>query len=152
MADFNYKSNSINLSDLQDIGNSTPIKNYPEIQNANNSELKKMITTLKNIINERDEEIQKLKNQLDTIQGRLKGYVTQQVDAIKEQYAALFQEEVSTIKRNLTSNIEQMFNNKMNEFKETFVKSSDVYSKEQIDDLFITKTEADNTFVKKTNN
>ena len=110
MADFNYKSNSINLSDLQDIGNSTPIKNYPEIQNANNSELKKMITTLKNIINERDEEIQKLKNQLDTIQGRLKGYVTQQVDAIKEQYAALFQEEVSTIKRNLTSNIEQMFN------------------------------------------
>ena len=152
MADFNYKSNSINLSDLQDIGNSTPIKNYPEIQNANNSELKKMITTLKNIINERDEEIQKLKNQLDTIQGRLKGYVTQQVDAIKEQYAALFQEEVSTIKRNLTSNIEQMFNNKMNEFEETFVKSSDVYSKEQIDDLFITKTEADNTFVKKTNN
>ena len=152
MADFNYKSNNINLSDLQDIGNSTPIKNYPEIQNANNSELKKMITTLKNIINERDEEIQKLKNQLTAIQGGLKGYVTQQVDAIKEQYAALFQEEVSTIKRNLTSNIEQMFNNKMNEFEETYAKSSDVYSKEQIDDLFITKTEADNTFVKKTNN
>ena len=152
MADFNYKSNNINLSDLQDIGNSTPIKNYPEIQNANNSELKKMITTLKNIINERDEEIQKLKNQLAAIQGGLKGYVTQQVDVIKEQYAALFQEEVSTIKRNLTSNIEQMFNNKMNEFEETYAKSSDVYSKEQIDDLFITKTEADNTFVKKTNN
>ena len=152
MADFNYKSNSINLSNLQDIGNSTPIKNYPEIQNANNSELKKMITTLKNIINERDEEIQKLKNQLTAIQGGLKGYVTQQVDVIKEQYASLFQEEVSTIKRNLTSNIEQMFNNKMDEFEETYAKSSDVYSKEQIDDLFITKTEADNTFVKKTNN
>lgn len=152
MADFNYKSNNINLSDLQDIGNSTPIKNYPEIQNANNSELKKMITTLKNIINERDEEIQKLKNQLTAIQGGLKGYVTQQVDVIKEQYAALFQEEVSTIKRNLTSNIEQMFNNKMNEFEETYAKSSDVYSKKQINDLFITKTEADNTFVKKTNN
>lgn len=149
MADFNYKLNSINL---QDIGNSTPIKNYPEIQNANNSELKKMITDLKNIINERDEEIKNLSNQLAKIQGGLKGYVTQQVDAIKEQYAALFQEEVSTIKRNLTSNIEQMFNNKMDEFEETFVKSSDVYSKEQIDDLFITKTEADNTFVKKTNN
>lgn len=152
MADFNYKSNNINLSDLQDIGNSTLIKKYPEIQNANNSELKKMITTLKNIINERDEEIQKLKNQLATIQGSLNGYVTQQVDTIKEQYAALFQEEVSTIKRNLTSNIEQMFNNKMNEFEETYAKSSDVYSKEQINDLFITKTEADNTFVKKTNN
>lgn len=149
MADFKYKLNSINL---QDIENSTYIKKYPEIQNANNSELKKMITDLKNIINERDEEIQKLKNQLAKIQGELKGYVTQQVDAIKEQYAVLFQEEVSTIKRNLTSNIEQMFNNKMNEFEETYAKSSDVYSKEQIDDLFITKTEADNTFVKKTNN
>ena len=45
-----------------------------------------------------------------------------------------------------------MFNNKIDEFEETFVKSSDVYSKEQINDLFITKTEADNTFVKKTNN
>ena len=152
MAEFRYKSNSINLSDLQDIGGSTPIKNYPGIQNANNSELKEMITTLKNIINERDEEIQKLKDQLATIQGGLNGYVTQQVDAIKEQYAALFQEEVSTIKRNLTSNIEQMFNNKMSEFEETYAKSSDVYPKEQINDLFITKTEADNKFVKKTNN
>lgn len=149
MADFKYKLNIINL---QDIGNSTPIKSYPEIQNANNSELKKMITDLKNIINERDEEIKNLSNQLAKIQGGLKGYVTQQVDAIKEQYAALFQEEVSTIKRNLTSNIEQMFNNKMDEFEETYAKSSDVYSKEQINDLFITKTEADNTFVKKTNN
>ena len=149
MADFNYKLNSINL---QDIGNSTPIKNYPEIQNANNSELKKMITDLKNIINERDEEIKNLSNRLAKIQGNLNGYVTQQVDAIKEQYAALFQEEVSTIKRNLTSNIEQMFNNKMSKFEETYAKSSDVYSKKQINDLFITKTEADNTFVKKTNN
>lgn len=149
MADFKYKLNIINL---QDIGNSTPIKSYPEIQNANNSELKKMITDLKNIINERDEEIKNLSNQLAKIQGGLKGYVTQQVDAIKEQYAALFQEEVSTIKRNLTSNIEQMFNNKMSKFEETYAKSSDVYSKKQINDLFITKTEADNTFVKKTNN
>ena len=149
MADFKYKLNSINL---QDIENSTYIKKYPEIQNANNSELKKMITDLKNIINERDEEIKNLSNKLASIQGGLKGYVTQQVDAIKEQYAALFQEEVSTIKRNLTSNIEQMFNNKMNEFEETYAKSSDVYSKKQINDLFITKTEADNTFVKKTNN
>ena len=149
MADFKYKLNSINL---QDIENSTYIKKYPEIQNANNSELKKMITDLKNIINERDEEIKNLSNKLASIQDGLKGYVTQQVDAIKEQYAALFQEEVSTIKRNLTSNIEQMFNNKMNEFEETYAKSSDVYSKKQINDLFITKTEADNTFVKKTNN
>ena len=149
MADFNYKLNSINL---QDIENSTYIKKYPEIQNANNSELKKMITDLKNIINERDEEIKNLSNKLASIQGGLKGYATQQVDVIKEQYAALFQEEVSTIKRNLTSNIEQMFNNKMDEFEETYAKSSDVYSKEQINDLFITKTEADNTFVKKTNN
>ena len=45
-----------------------------------------------------------------------------------------------------------MFNNKMSEFEETYAKSSDVYPKEQINDLFITKTEADNKFVKKTNN
>ncbi len=134
------------------IDGSTPIKNFPEEYNKLIDDLVTEINRLNNLVSSKDKEIKKLSNQLATIQGSLNGYVTQQVDVIKEQYAALFQEEVSTIKRTLTSNIEQMFNNKMNEFEETFAKSSDVYSKEQIDDLFITKTEADNTFVKKTNN
>ena len=134
------------------IDGSTPIKNFPEEYNKLIADLVTEINGLNNLVSSKDKEIKKLSNQLATIQGSLKGYVTQQVDAIKEQYAALFQEEVSTIKRNLTSNIEQMFNNKMSKFEETYVKSSDVYSKKQINDLFITKTEADNTFVKKTNN
>ena len=134
------------------IDGSTPIKNFPEEYNKLIADLVTEINGLNNLVSSKDEEIKNLSNQLAKIQGGLKGYVTQQVDAIKEQYAALFQEEVSTIKRNLTSNIEQMFNNKMDEFEETYAKSSDVYSKEQINDLFITKTEADNTFVKKTNN
>ena len=134
------------------IDGSTPIKNFPEEYNKLIADLVTEINGLNNLVSSKDKEIKKLSNQLATIQGSLKGYVTQQVDAIKEQYAALFQEEVSRIKRNLTSNIEQMFNNKMSKFEETYVKSSDVYSKKQINDLFITKTEADNTFVKKTNN
>lgn len=134
------------------IDGSTPIKNFPEKYNGLITDLVTEINRLNYLVSSKDKEIKKLSNQLATIQGSLNGYVTQQVDTIKEQYAALFQEEVSTIKRNLTSNIEQMFNNKMNEFEETYAKSSDVYSKKQINDLFITKTEADNTFVKKTNN
>lgn len=134
------------------IDGSTPIKNFPEEYNKLIDDLVTEINGLNKLVSSKDEEIQNLSNQLTRIQGDLNGYVTKQVDAIKEQYAALFQEEVSAIKRNLTSNIEQMFNNKMNEFEETYAKSSDVYSKKQINDLFITKTEADNTFVKKTNN
>lgn len=134
------------------IDGSTPIKNFPEEYNKLIDDLVTEINGLNNLVSSKDKEIKKLSNQLATIQGDLNGYVAKQVDAIKEQYAALFQEEVSAIKRNLTSNIEQMFNNKMDEFEETYAKSSDVYSKKQINDLFITKTEADNTFVKKTNN
>lgn len=134
------------------IDGSTPIKDFPEEYNKLIVDLVTEINGLNKLVSSKDEEIQNLSNQLTRIQGDLNGYVTKQVDAIKEQYAALFQEEVSAIKRNLTSNIEQMFNNKMNEFEETYAKSSDVYSKKQINDLFITKTEADNTFVKKTNN
>jgi len=137
---------------LTKIENSTPVKEFPGIYNGNINQLIIEIDRLNNLVSSKDTEIQKLKDQLATIQSGLSGYVTQQVDAIKEQYAALFQEEVSTIKRNLTSNIEQMFNNKMSEFEGTYAKSSDVYPKEQINDLFITKTEADNKFVKKTNN
>ena len=134
------------------IDGSTYIKNFPEEYNKLIDDLVTEINGLNNLVSSKDKEIKKLSNQLATIQGDLNGYVAKQVDAIKEQYAALFQEEVSAIKRNLTSNIEQMFNNKMDEFEETYAKSSDVYSKKQINDLFITKTEADNTFVKKTNN
>lgn len=134
------------------IDGSTPIKNFPEEYNKLIDDLVTEINGLNNLVSSKDKKIENLSNQLATIQGDLNGYVAKQVDAIKEQYAALFQEEVSAIKRNLTSNIEQMFNNKMSKFEETFVKSSDVYSKKQINDLFITKTEADNTFVKKTNN
>ena len=134
------------------IDGSTPIKNFPKEYNKLIDDLVAEINRLNNLVSSKDTEIQNLSNQLAKIQGELKGYVTKQVDAIKEQYAALFQEEVSAIKRNLTSNIEQMFNNKMDEFEEIYAKSSDVYSKKQINDLFITKTEADNTFVKKTNN
>lgn len=134
------------------IDGSTPIKNFPEEYNKLIADLVTEINGLNNLVSSKDKEIKKLSNQLATIQGSLNGYVTQQVDTIKEQYAALFQEEISAIKINLTSNIEQMFNNKMDEFEETYAKSSDVYSKKQINDLFITKTEADNTFVKKTNN
>ena len=134
------------------IDGSTPIKKFPEEYNKLIKDLVTEINGLNNLVSSKDKEIEKLSNQLATIQGDLNGYVAKQVDAIKEQYAALFQEEISAIKRNLTSNIEQMFNNKMNEFEETYAKSSDVYSKKQINDLFITKTEADNTFVKKTNN
>ena len=134
------------------IDGSTHIKDFPKEYNKLIADLVTEINGLNNLVSSKDEEIQNLSNQLATIQGDLNGYVAKQVDAIKEQYAALFQEEVSAIKRNLTSNIEQMFNNKMDEFEETYAKSSDVYSKKQINDLFITKTEADNTFVKKTNN
>ena len=108
--------------ELKTIKNSTPVKEFPGIYNGNIDSLISEINRLNNLISSKDKEIQNLRTQL------------------------------TTLKTNLKADFSTWFDQKMSKFEETFVKSSDVYSREQIDDLFITKTEADNTFVKKTNN
>lgn len=104
------------------IDGSTPIKNFPEEYNKLIDDLVTEINMLNNLVSSKDKEIQNLSNQL------------------------------ASLKTNLKADFSTWFDQKMNEFEETYAKSSDVYSKKQINDLFITKTEADNTFVKKTNN
>ena len=104
------------------IDGSTPIKNFPEEYNKLIADLVTEINGLNNLVSSKDKEIQNLSNQL------------------------------ASLKTNLKADFSTWFDQKMNEFEETYAKSSDVYSKKQINDLFITKTEADNTFVKKTNN
>ena len=104
------------------IDGSTPIKNFPEEYNKLIADLVTEINMLNNLVSSKDKEIQNLSNQL------------------------------ASLKTNLKADFSTWFDQKMNEFEETYAKSSDVYSKKQINDLFITKTEADNTFVKKTNN
>ena len=104
------------------IDGSTPIKNFPEEYNKLIDDLVTEINSLNNLISSKDKEIKNLSNQLTSLQTNLKAYFS------------------------------TWFDQKMSKFEETYAKSSDVYSKEQINDLFITKTEADNTFVKKTNN
>lgn len=104
------------------IDGSTPIKNFPEEYNKLIADLVDEINGLNNLVSSKDKEIQNLSNQL------------------------------ASLKTNLKADFSTWFDQKMNEFEETYAKSSDVYSKKQINDLFITKTEADNTFVKKTNN
>ena len=104
------------------IDGSTPIKNFPEKYNGLITDLVTEINRLNNLVSSKDKEIQDLRTQL------------------------------TSLEKNLKADFSTWFDQKMSKFEETFVKSSDVYSKEQIDDLFITKTEADNTFVKKTNN
>ena len=104
------------------IDGSTPIKNFPEEYNKLIDDLVTEINGLNNLVSSKDTEIQNLRTQLTSLQTSLK------------------------------ADFSTWFDQKMSKFEETFVKSSDVYSKEQINDLFITKTEADNTFVKKTNN
>lgn len=108
--------------ELKTIKNSTPVKEFPGIYNGNIDSLISEINRLNNLISSKDTEIQNLSNQL------------------------------VSLKTNLKADFSTWFDQKMNEFEETYAKSSDVYSKKQINDLFITKTEADNTFVKKTNN
>ena len=108
--------------ELKTIENSTPVKEFPGIYNGNIDSLISEINRLNNLVSSKDTEIQNLRTQL------------------------------TTLKTNLKADFSTWFDQKMSKFEETFVKSSDVYSKEQINDLFITKTEADNTFVKKTNN
>ena len=108
--------------ELKTIKNSTPVKESPGIYNGNIDSLISEINRLNNLVSSKDTEIQNLRTQLISLQSNLK------------------------------ADFSTWFDQKMSKFEETFVKSSDVYSKEQIDDLFITKTEADNTFVKKTNN
>ena len=108
--------------ELKTIKNSTPVKEFPGIYNGNIDSLISEINRLNNLVSSKDKEIQNLKTQLISLQ------------------------------TNLKADFSTWFDQKMSKFEETYVKSSDVYSKEQIDDLFITKTEADNTFVKKTNN
>ena len=108
--------------ELKTIKNSTPVKEFPGIYNGNIDSLISEINRLNNLVSSKDKEIQNLKTQLISLQ------------------------------TNLKADFSTWFDQKMSKFEETFVKSSDVYSKEQINDLFITKTEADNTFVKKTNN
>lgn len=108
--------------ELKTIKNSTPVKEFPGIYNGNIDSLISEINRLNNLISSKDTEIQNLRTQLTSLQTNLKAYFS------------------------------TWFDQKMNKFEETYVKSSDVYSKKQINDLFITKTEADNTFVKKTNN
>ena len=104
------------------IDGSTPIKNFPEEYNKLIADLVTEINGLNNLVSSKDKEIQNLSNQLTLLQTNLKAYFS------------------------------TWFDQKMSKFEETYAKSSDVYSKKQINDLFITKTEADNTFVKKTNN
>lgn len=104
------------------IDGSTPIKNFPEEYNKLIADLVDEINGLNNLVSSKDKEIQNLSNQL------------------------------ASLKTNLKADFSTWFDQKMDEFEETYAKSSDVYSKKQINDLFITKTEADNTFVKKTNN
>ena len=104
------------------IDGSTPIKDFPEEYNKLIDDLVTEINGLNNLVSSKDKEIQNLSNQL------------------------------ASLKTNLKADFSTWFDQKMNEFEETYAKSSDVYSKKQINDLFITKTEADNTFVKKTNN
>lgn len=108
--------------ELKTIKNSTPVKEFPGIYNGNIDSLISEINRLNNLVSSKDKEIQNLKTQLISLQ------------------------------TNLKADFSTWFDQKMSKFEETYVKSSDVYSKEQINDLFITKTEADNTFVKKTNN
>ena len=108
--------------ELKTIKNSTPVKEFPGIYNGNIDSLISEINRLNNLVSSKDKEIQNLKTQLISLQ------------------------------TNLKADFRTWFDQKMSKFEETYVKSSDVYSKEQINDLFITKTEADNTFVKKTNN
>ena len=104
------------------IDGSTPIKNFPEKYNGLITDLVTEINRLNNLVSSKDKEIQDLRTQLTSLEKNLKAYFS------------------------------TWFDQKMSKFEEAFAKSSDVYSKEQINDLFITKTEADNTFVKKTNN
>lgn len=104
------------------IDGSTPIKDFPEEYNKLIADLVDEINGLNNLVSSKDKEIQNLSNQL------------------------------ASLKTNLKADFSTWFDQKMDEFEETYAKSSDVYSKKQINDLFITKTEADNTFVKKTNN
>lgn len=104
------------------IDGSTPIKNFPEEYNKLIADLVTEINGLNNLVSSKDKEIENLSNQLTSLQTNLKAYFS------------------------------TWFDQKMSKFEETYAKSSDVYSKKQINDLFITKTEADNTFVKKTNN
>ena len=104
------------------IDGSTYLKDFPEKYNKLIDDLVTEINGLNNLVSSKDTEIQNLRTQL------------------------------TSLEKNLKADFSTWFDQKMSKFEETFVKSSDVYSKEQIDDLFITKTEADNTFVKKTNN
>ena len=104
------------------IDGSTYLKDFPEEYNKLIDDLVTEINGLNNLVSSKDKEIKNLNDQL------------------------------ATLKTNLKADFSTWFDQKMSKFEETFVKSSDVYSKEQINDLFITKTEADNTFVKKTNN
>ena len=115
------------------IDGSTYLKDFPEKYNKLIDDLVTEINGLNNLVSSKDTEIQNLRTQLISLQSNLKA-----------DFSTWFDQKMSKF--------EETFDQKMSKFEETFVKSSDVYSKEQIDDLFITKTEADNTFVKKTNN
>ena len=116
--------------ELKTIKNSTPVKEFPGIYNGNIDSLISEINGLNNLISSKDKEIQDLRTQLTSLEKNLKA-----------DFSTWFDQKMSKF--------EEAF---VKKFEEAFVKSSDVYSKKQIDDLFITKTEADNTFVKKTNN
>ncbi len=106
----------------REISGSTPLKDFPERYNGLISDLNDKITDLENALDKKNTEIDNLKKT------------------------------ITSLEANLKASFSTWFDQKMNEFEETYAKSSDVYSKKQINDLFITKTEADNTFVKKTNN
>lgn len=106
----------------REISGSTPLKDFPERYNGLISDLNDKITDLENALDKKNTEIENLKKT------------------------------ITSLEANLKASFSTWFDQKMSKFEETYAKSSDVYSKKQINDLFITKTEADNTFVKKTNN
>ena len=91
MAEFNIKSNNINLNGLQNIEGSTPIKNYPGIQNANNAELKRMVKTLQDLVDERDKKIKKMEsdfnNALASIRAEYQTKLDQKFSEYEREYA-----------------------------------------------------------------
>ena len=96
------------MNNLNELKQTTPVHDFPDIYNANNQELVNRITSLEQQLEAKDLEISQLKLQLGQY-------------AIKSQFARWFDEKMKEIDGRIQT-LEGDFDNKMSEFNNKFVK------------------------------
>lgn len=96
------------MNNLNELKQTTPVHDFPDIYNANNQELVRRITALEEQLAAKTDEISKLEFQLNQY-------------AIKSQFARWFDEKMREFDGRIQA-LEGDFDNKMSEFNNKFVK------------------------------